>query len=536
MFDRRVPTLLAPSRTPRVETDDARKAEPATLTLWGQSDDAPSEPTPTPWDETGAAPESQPAPGLTSRGEAEGAQEAGSAPSLTSLGQTNDEPKAGSAAPGFATGTLAETVAVLHAARAALGQVGGQVWASPSAELGELVGLLGALAAGVAAAQVAVVREAATRGVIAESNAANPSGWVLAQSPPATQAKDAVMVARAAIACAQPQWSRLDEAVLAGRVPPALADAVMREFLKLRDSLDQSMHQDVLTALIELAETGHSPRELTRLREQLIATYGQPGELDHQHQRLAARRGMTAFGRDLDGMYHAVLTLDPASHAAIQPVIDALSAPVTSTDENGQPVIDTRSGDQRRLDALVEICGAYQTAGNRVRLGVKTRLMVTMNLTDLQHGTGHGTSDNGDILSPATVRHLACDAGIIPAVLGSDRELLDLGREERLATPAQVIALRHRDQGCSFDGCDRPASWCQSHHIRHWLDGGPTDLSNLALLCQRHHTIVHQHGYTATVTKTGVTWHTRPSSGTPPTHQLTEPSHPNLCSLSTRRG
>ncbi len=449
-------------------------------------------------------------------------------PRPTPRGATDGAPDAEPATAGFTTGTLAETITVLQAARGALGQVGGKVWASPSGELGELVGLLGDLAAQAGAAQVAVVREAATRGVIAESDTANPSGWVLAQSPPATQAKDAVMVARAAIACAQPQWASLDQAVLAGRVPPALADAVMREFLKLRDSLHQAMHDDVLTALIELAETGHSPRELTRLREQLIATYGQPGELDHQHQRLAARRGMTAFGRDLDGMYHAVLTLDPASHAIVQPVIDALSAPVTATDENGQPVIDTRSGDQRRLDALVEVCGAYQTAGNRVRLGAKTRLVVTMNLTDLQHGVGHGTSDNGDILSAATMRHLACDAGIIPAVLGSDRELLDLGREERLATPAQIIALRQRDGGCSFPSCDRPSGWCQAHHIRHWLDGGPTDLSNLALLCQRHHTIVHQHDYTATVTKTGVTWHTRLLSGTPPTHQPPEPSHPIL--------
>ncbi len=487
-------TLLAPSRTLWGGTDGAPEAQPATPTPWGQSDDAPtapSSPTPTPWVETGAAPEAQATPCLISRSETDGA------------------PEAGSAAPGLATGTLAETISVLQAARSALGQVGGQVWASPSGELGGLVGLLGDLAAQAGAAQVAVVREAATRGVIAESDAANPSGWVLAQSPPATQAKDAVAVARAAIACNQPHWARLDEAVLAGRVPPALADAVMREFLKLRDSLDEAMHEDVLTALIELAETGHSPRDLTRLREQLIAQYGQPGELDRQHHRLAARRGMTAFGRDLDGMYHAVLTLDPASHAAIQPVIDALSAPVTSTDGNGQPVVDTRSGDQRRLDALVEVCGAYQTAGNRVRLGVKTRLVVTMNLTDLQHGTGHGTTDNGDILSPATVRHLACDAGIIPAVLGTNSELLDLGREERLATPAQVIALRHRDRGCSFPGCDRPPGWCQAHHVKHWLNGGPTDLNNLALLCQRHHTIVHQHDYTATVTKTGVTWHTR---------------------------
>ncbi len=204
--------------------------------------------------------------------------------------------------------------------------------------------------------------------------------------------------------------------------------------------------------------------------------------------------------------------LDPASHAAIQPVIEALAAPVTHTDEHGHRVLDERTPDQRRLDALVEVCSAYQAAGPRVRLGVKTRLVLTMSLAELTAGLGHGVGAHGETLSPAEVRHLACDAGIIPAVLGGRSEILDLGREERLATPAQLIALRHRDQGCSFPGCSRPAGWCQAHHVRHWLDGGPTDLSNLALLCQRHHTIVHRRGYTAAITDTEVTWHTRTST------------------------
>ncbi len=410
-------------------------------------------------------------------------------------------------------GVLGQTVAGLTVALGHLGQLQKQLWASPSGELGALLGLLGELAARIDAAKVAVVREAATRGVIAESDCATPSDWVLTQSPPATQVKDAVTVARVAIAGAHPRWQRLDQAVLAGGVAPAMADAVMREFVKLHDSLDVSMHEDVLDALTQLAEAGHSTRDLTRARERLIAQYGQPGELDRMHQRLTARRSMSAFGRDLDGMYHAVLVLDPASHATIQPVLDALAAPVTHTDEHGNPVLDERTPDQRRLDAMVEVCAAHQAAGSRVRLGVKACLVLTMNLAELKEGLGHGSGDHGETLSPAEVRHLACDAGIIPAVLGGRSEVLDLGREERLATSAQLIALRHRDQGCSFPGCSRPSGWCQAHHVRHWLDGGPTDLSNLALLCQRHHTIVHQRGYTATITETEVTWHTRTHFG-----------------------
>ena len=117
-----------------------------------------------------------------------------------------------------------------------------------------------------------------------------------------------------------------------------------------------------------------------------------------------------------------------------------------------------------------------------------------MGYQDLNERTGAGTTLTGELLAPETVRRIACDAAIIPAVLGSRGEVLDLGRTARLATPKQLQALWIRDQGCTFPGCSRPPSWCDAHHVWHWCDGGPTDLSNLALLCPRHHTIVHQKG------------------------------------------
>lgn len=91
-------------------------------------------------------------------------------------------------------------------------------------------------------------------------------------------------------------------------------------------------------------------------------------------------------------------------------------------------------------------------------------------------------------------------------VLGSQGEVLDQGRAVRLATPGQLAYLRQRDRGCSFPGCDRPPSWTQAHHVRHWLDGGETDVGNLALLCRRHHTIAHRDHLTARIDPTGVTW------------------------------
>jgi hypothetical protein len=87
---------------------------------------------------------------------------------------------------------------------------------------------------------------------------------------------------------------------------------------------------------------------------------------------------------------------------------------------------------------------------------------------------------------------MACCAGIIPAVLGTTGQVLDLGRERRLFTGAARRALVLRDGGCAFAGCDRPPRWCDGHHILHWILGGRTDLANGVLLCSHHHRVIHE--------------------------------------------
>jgi hypothetical protein len=141
--------------------------------------------------------------------------------------------------------------------------------------------------------------------------------------------------------------------------------------------------------------------------------------------------------------------------------------------------------------------------------GARTKVVVTVDydrLTGALNGLGRTLTD--DQLTPACVRRLACEAEILPAVMGTAPTPLDLGRTTRLASPAQRLALWHRDRGCSYPGCSIPPTWCEAHHVTHWCHGGATDLANLALLCGRHHTLVHERDLTATVTAHGVTWHT----------------------------
>ncbi len=101
--------------------------------------------------------------------------------------------------------------------------------------------------------------------------------------------------------------------------------------------------------------------------------------------------------------------------------------------------------------------------------------------------TGNGTGIN-----TATARRLACEAGIIPAVLDTTGELLDLGRRQRLATPAQRRALRILHPTCAFGTCGTAFNHCHIHHVIPWEHGGPTDLVNLLPLCHKHHHLVHE--------------------------------------------
>jgi Domain of unknown function (DUF222) len=142
-------------------------------------------------------------------------------------------------------------------------------------------------------------------------------------------------------------------------------------------------------------------------------------------------------------------------------------------------VPDTRTPARRNADALVEAMSCLLDEGELpTRGGQCPHLVLTMGLSELVTGLGTATLDTGGCLTAAEARRLACDAAIIPMVLGSDSLPLDVGRQHRLATAAIRDALAQRNQGCCFPGCDRSPRYSQAHHITHWLDWGETKLDN----------------------------------------------------------
>lgn len=262
-------------------------------------------------------------------------------------------------------------------------------------------------------------------------------------------------------------------AVATGELSLDHARVISRAMEKLPTGLDSITRSDVETQLATHAR-GLDPSQLAIVARRVHLVLDPDGSLDAD---TPARREL-AFVRDAGGCDLLRGRLDAEAAAAVRTAVDAISAP--------QPH-DTRSPARRRADGLVELCRRYLDSGQLpAQGGVKPHVTVTMSLAELT-----ATLDTGQPISAEAARRLACDAGIIPAVLGSDGEPLDIGRATRTIPPAIRRALAVRDKGCVHPGCPRPADWCDAHHVRHWSNGGPTALANLVLLCAEHHWIVH---------------------------------------------
>lgn len=124
------------------------------------------------------------------------------------------------------------------------------------------------------------------------------------------------------------------------------------------------------------------------------------------------------------------------------------------------------------------------------------------------------TDDSGVPIGNSTRTTLMCDPIFKPVVIGFDGVVLDLGREQRLASVALRRAIAHRDGGCIWPGCEGSVSWCDSHHIDQWEHGGPTDQENLGLLCRYHHGVTHRKGWTMHKTPDQWFWWQSPSGNT----------------------
>ena len=171
--------------------------------------------------------------------------------------------------------------------------------------------------------------------------------------------------------------------------------------------------------------------------------------------------------------------LDPVGGAALRSALEPLARKSGADDH--------REREQRLADALVELAAGRQQPQIQVTASLET-------LYGLLGATAAETEFSQPIASK-TVERWACDSNITRILLGGESRVIEVGRAKRTVEGPTRRALNARDGCCRWPGCDRPARWSAAHHIVHWIDGGPTDLDNLILLCFRHHWMVHEGGW-----------------------------------------
>jgi hypothetical protein len=209
-----------------------------------------------------------------------------------------------------------------------------------------------------------------------------------------------------------------------------------------------------------------------------------------QEQRIAVEERRLQFSVWDDGSVLISGRLDPVGGAAVRTALEPLAQPMGEGDD--------RCLEHRQGDAIVELSLHSLDAGLVPQhASQRPHLQVTTTLETLQGLPGSPAADMefSTPISSITVQRLACDGNIARVVFGPDSVVVDVGRAARVVSGAARRALNARDQHCRWPGCERTASWSAAHHVVHWTQGGKTDLSNLLLLCHRHHWMVHEGGW-----------------------------------------
>jgi hypothetical protein len=178
-------------------------------------------------------------------------------------------------------------------------------------------------------------------------------------------------------------------------------------------------------------------------------------------------------------------------------------------------VADPRTTEQLTLDALVQMVRLAGQVDDGQIFGERApAVRVHVSLTDLERRAAKaGIEGQGESVSISTVERAVCSVGVIPILFDDTGQPLKVGRKSRLFTSTQRIALAARDGGCLIDGCDRPPSWCEAHHIDEWTEHlGKTDVEDGVLLCRHHHMWVHD--TKARIVRSGATYALHAADGT----------------------
>src|SRR6266446_4374947 len=224
------------------------------------------------------------------------------------------------------------------------------------------------------------------------------------------------------------------------------------------------------------------------------------GEAEQSRQR-HRRRGLHVY-QDEDGMVVIHGRLEPETGAVLMKALEAAREVLSQPETFQDPAADPPAFSQQQADALALLAEtalhhgiAPGTPGERyqVVVHIDAPVLAESDAPAAPSAPGQSALEDGAHVSAETSRRLACDATRVVMRHDADGHVAEVGARTRTIPPALRRVLQHRDRGCRFPGCGIPFG--QGHHLHHWAQGGPTTLSNLTLLCRRHHRAVHEEGY-----------------------------------------
>lgn len=282
-------------------------------------------------------------------------------------------------------------------------------------------------------------------------------------------------------------------------------EVIARAMREIPDWVDGSARVEFERALAEQARTA-DPAQLRASADRTLAVLDQDGP-EPDDAPAPQPRNHLSWRKRRDGRVRGAFELCTADAATFAALIEPLSKP-----DPASAMVDTRTQAERNGDAFAQICDLAIAAPDLpTEAGERPHVNITIPLAALESRVGHALLDGAGVLSAGAARVIACDAKVLPHVLGGSSQPLDIGRA-RYTVPAHIRrALILRDRGCSFPHCDRRPRACAAHHVVHWADGGPTALNNLALLCVRHHRLVHNSDWAIRIGADGMPEFTPPA-------------------------
>ncbi|MFI5586991.1 DUF222 domain-containing protein [Amycolatopsis sp. NPDC051758] len=283
-------------------------------------------------------------------------------------------------------------------------------------------------------------------------------------------------------------------AALDGRLSSPMIDTIVGALTQVPPEHRDDAERDLLSFA---SDAGH--KQVAALGARIVAHLDPDGAEPDETEPSAPTRELS-LRRKRSGVWELNGHFDDETGTRASALLDSLAQRRSS--EEGP---DFRSPQERYGDAFSDAIDlALNTPDLPTQAGERAHVMVAISLKDLRSGIGQATLGDTGRISAAEARIHACDCKLIPAVLGNKSEPLDLGRSRRSIPTSLRRALYLRDRGCAFPGCHRPPRHCQGHHIRHWADGGPTDLGNLVLMCAHHHRLLHRSGWEVRIAADGL--------------------------------